>query len=110
MKEKAVRTEVGVDARRRGGGGGREVLNAGRVDREGEELLLLLLFEDTHLLLEDLALDEALALVLHALEGALMIAGGPDVSSRAGKDESRRGWEETRTADTSETLPPSLAA
>ena len=36
------------------------------VDGEAEELLLLLLFQRTHLLLEDFSLEEALALMLHA--------------------------------------------
>ena len=55
----------------------------GGLEGNSEELPSLLLLKGAHLILEHLALQGALALVLHALKSALMFAEKQQVSLRA---------------------------
>ena len=74
-----VVAEDSVDTRGRGRRRDSEVLG---LEGDAEQLSGLLLLKGAHLVLEHLALEGALTLMLHALESALLFADGQRVSLR----------------------------
>ena len=73
VSRRMVVAEHGVDPGR--GRGGRDGEMLGGLEGDAEQLTGLLLLEGAHLILEHLALEGALALMFHTLEGALIFAG-----------------------------------